>query len=64
MVSTPNHLVDSGFKRNTRPKEIVVETFTDKSGQVRKARVRTATGTISLGLHNVIDDDDRNEMLN
>ncbi|XP_037030375.1 uncharacterized protein LOC119070165 [Bradysia coprophila] len=39
-------LVDSSFKRNTWPKGIVVETFMDKSGQVRKARVRTATGTI------------------
>lgn len=39
-------LVDSSFQRNTWPKGIVVETVMDKSGQVRSARVRTATGTI------------------
>lgn len=39
-------LVDSSFQRNTWPKGIVIETFMDKNGQVRSARVRTATGTI------------------
>lgn len=39
-------LVDANFQRNTWPKGIVVETFMDKTGQVRSARVRTATGTI------------------
>ncbi len=39
-------LVDSSFQRNTWPKGIIIETFMDKTGQVRSARVRTATGTI------------------
>lgn len=39
-------LVDENFKRNTWPKGIVIETFMDNTGQVRSARVRTATGTI------------------
>lgn len=39
-------LVDANFQRNTWPKGIVIETFMDKTGQVRSARVRTATGTI------------------
>lgn len=39
-------LADENFKRNTWPKGIVIETFMDGSGQVRSARVRTATGTI------------------
>lgn len=40
-------LVDSSFKRNTWPKGVVIETFMDdKTGQVRSARARTATGNI------------------